>query len=76
MCPIPTPLTLFVGDYARVVEQNVRILMKKRTYQRLGMPSALGSADHELSEELFYEYHPPQAVPWGTTCLVLQNPLS
>ena len=38
------------------------------------MPSALGSADHELTAELFYGFHPPRPVPWRTTCLVLQNP--
>ena len=37
------------------------------------MPSALSSADHELSEELFYGFHPPRAVPWRTTCLVLKT---
>ena len=42
-------------------------------YQRLGTPSALGSADHELTGELFYGFHPPRTVPWRTTCLVLQT---
>ena len=48
----------------RVVEQNLRILMK----QGLGTPSALGSADHELTAELFNGFHTPRTVPWRATC--------
>ena len=40
----------------------------------VGTPSALGSADHELTAKLFYGFHSPRTVPWRTTCLVLQNP--
>ena len=63
----------------RVAEQNLRILMKQertKDWVRSRTSSTLGSADHELTAELFYGFHPPQTVPWRTTCLVLQNPLS
>ena len=54
-----------------VVEHEPENPDETGTYQGLGTPSALGSADHELSEELFYRFQPPRAVPWRTTCLVL-----
>ena len=60
----------------RVVEGKKLKPDETGAYQGLGTPSALGSAYHELTAELFYGFHPPRTVPWRTTCLVLQNPLS
>ena len=56
--------------------QNLKNPDETGAHQGLGTPSALGSADHEPTAELFYGFHPPRTVPWRTTCLVLQNPLS
>ena len=33
-------------------------------------------AEEYLTVELLYGFHPPRTVPWRTTCMVLQNPLS
>ena len=56
--------------------QNLKNPDETGAHQGLGTPSAPGSADHELTAELFYGFHAPRTVPWRTTCLVLQNPLS
>ena len=55
----------------RVVEQNLRILMKQertRDWVRL-VPWAVLSMNSQRSSST------PRTVPWRTTCLVLQNPL-
>ena len=54
------------------VEHN---LDETGTYQRLGAATAVGCANHELTEELVYRFHPSQTVSWRTACLVLQYPL-
>ena len=61
----------------RVVEQNLRILMKQertKDWVRLVPWAVLTMTSH--AAELLYGFHPPRTVPWRTTCLVLQNPLS
>ena len=60
----------------RVVEQNLRILMKQertKDWVRL-VPWAVLSMNSQRSSSTGFTPH--QTVPWRTTCLVLQNPLS
>ena len=45
------------------------------SYQSLGMPSALGSADHELSEELFQRFHPHELFHGGPPAWFFKTPL-
>ena len=59
-----------------VVEQNLRIQMKQertKDWVRL-VPWAVLTMNSQRSSSTGFE--PPRAVPWRTTCLVLQNPLS
>ena len=43
-------------------------------YQGFGTPSAPGSADHDLSEELFYSFHPHERFHGGRPAWVFKIP--
>ena len=55
---------------------SAAIARRRRCRGGAGTATTIGSANHELSEELVHSFHPPKAVSWRTTCLVLQHPLS
>ena len=60
----------------RVLHQNLRTLMTQEGTKDFSRPVTLACPNRELSEDFFNWLYPPQAVPWGASCMVLQKPFS